>query len=106
MAWIFLFIAGIFEVVWVVSLKYAENFTRPGPTLLTLSAMVAGILCLSQAIKIVPIGTAYAVWTGVGAVGTAIMGIAFFGESRNIPRVACIFLIVIGIVGLKLTTAK
>lgn len=103
MAWIYLFVAGLFEVAWAVGLKYAEGFSRPGPTLWVLGTMAVSIYCLAQAVRVLPVGTAYAVWTGIGAVGTVLAGILLFGEPRDALRLACIALIVAGIVGLKLT---
>ena len=104
MAWITLFIAGLMEVGWAIGLKYAEGFTRLVPSVLTLAAMAGSIILLGLALKELPIGTAYAVWTGIGAVGTAILGIALFGEPATAARLASIGLIVAGIVGLKLVT--
>jgi quaternary ammonium compound-resistance protein SugE len=104
MAWLLLFIAGLFEVVWAVGLKYTEGFTRLWPSLGTGAAMVLSFLLLSQALRTLPVGTAYGVWTGIGAVGTAIFGILFLGEPRAAARLVCILLIVAGIAGLKLTS--
>lgn len=104
MAWLILVIAGLLEVGWAVGLKYAEGFRRPIPSALTLVAMVASIYLLAQAVKTIPIGTGYAIWTGIGAVGTAIFGILFLGEPAGALRLACIALIVSGIVGLKFTS--
>ena len=101
-AWMVLGLAGLFEVGWAVGLKYTEGFTRPWPNAATVAAMLASVLLLAQALKAIPLGTGYAVWTGIGAVGTAAMGIWLFGESREPLRLACIALIVAGIVGLKL----
>ena len=106
MAWLNLLIAGVFEVVWAIGLKYTEGFTRLWPSIGTLAAMAASIGFLAQALKSIPIGTGYAVWTGIGAVGTAILGIMLFGESRNPIRLVCIMVIVIGIVGLRLTSLE
>lgn len=102
MAWIVLFVAGIFEVVWAVGLKHTEGFTRLWPSVITLGAMWVSFACLSYALKTIPMGNAYAVWTGIGAVGVAIVGIVWFNELADIRRIACIGLIVLGIVGLKL----
>jgi quaternary ammonium compound-resistance protein SugE len=102
-AWINLFIAGALEIAWAVSLKYTDGFSKPGPTLLTIAGMTASFYFLAQAVKVLPVGTSYAVWTGIGAVGTAIMGILLFAESLSLPRLACIGLILIGIIGLKWT---
>lgn len=104
MAWIVLFVAGLLEVGWAIGLKYTEGFTRLVPSGLTLASMVGSIVLLGLAVKTLPIGTAYAVWTGIGAVGTALLGIALFGEPATALRLACIGLIVAGIVGLKLAT--
>jgi quaternary ammonium compound-resistance protein SugE len=104
MAWLLLLIAGLLEVGWAVGLKYTEGFTRLVPSVLTLVSMAASVGMLGLALKTLPIGTAYAVWTGIGAVGTAILGIVLFGDPAGIARMACIGLIVAGIVGLKLVT--
>jgi quaternary ammonium compound-resistance protein SugE len=104
MAWSILFIAGLLEVSWAIGLKYTEGFTRLVPSVLTLGAMTGSILLLGLALKSLPIGTAYAVWTGIGAVGTATLGIVLFGEPATAFRLASIGLIVAGIVGLKLVT--
>lgn len=103
-AWIVLLIAGFCEVGWAVGLKYTDGFTRLGPSLATLTAMVASVVLLGWSLKSLPLGTAYAVWTGIGAVGTALLGMALFGESRETARLVSIGLIVAGIVGLKLVT--
>src|SRR3954467_4472538 len=104
MAWAVLFAAGLMEIGWAIGLKYTEGFTRLVPSVLTLAAMTASILLLGLALKSLPIGTAYAVWTGIGAVGTATLGIYLFGEPATAFRLASIGLIVAGIVGLKLVT--
>ena len=104
MAWTILFVAGLMEIGWAIGLKYAEGFTRPLPSVLTLACMLASIVLLGLAVKTLPIGTAYAVWTGIGAVGTAVLGIVLFGDPATALRLACIGLIVAGIVGLKLVT--
>jgi quaternary ammonium compound-resistance protein SugE len=103
-AWIMLGAAGLLEIVWAVGLKYAEGFTKPVPSAITISAMVASMWLLAQAARTLPLGTAYAVWTGIGAVGAALLGIMLFSESANAMRLACIALIVVGIIGLKLAT--
>jgi quaternary ammonium compound-resistance protein SugE len=103
-AWLILVIAGLCEVGWAVGLKYTEGFSRLWPSAATLLAMVVSVVLLGWSLKVLPLGTAYAVWTGIGAVGTAILGIMLFGESREAMRLACIGLIVCGIVGLKLLT--
>ena len=104
MAWAILVVAGLMEVGWAVGLKYTDGFTRPLPTTLVVGAMVASVWLLAIALRTIPIGTGYAVWTGIGAVGTAVLGMFLFGESREPARLACIVLIVAGIVGLKLVT--
>ena len=104
MAWLLLLIAGLLEVGWAVGLKYTEGFTRLVPSVLTLVSMTASVGMLGLALKTLPMGTAYAVWTGIGAVGTAILGIVLFGDPAGAARIACITLIVTGIVGLKLAT--
>lgn len=104
MAWIYLVIAGLFEVAWAIGLKYTEGFTRPWPSLGTAAAMAVSFWLLALSLNTLPVGTAYAVWTGIGAVGTAILGIWLFGEPRHPMRLACILLIVAGIAGLKLTS--
>ena len=104
MAWVVLIVAGLFEIGWAIGLKYTEGFTRLVPTLATAAAMVVSLGLLGIALKTLPVGTAYAVWTGVGSVGTALLGILLFGESTSALRLACIGLIVAGIVGLKFVT--
>ncbi|MFZ5640760.1 MAG: quaternary ammonium compound efflux SMR transporter SugE [Bacillota bacterium] len=105
MAWVYLFIAGVLETGWAIGLKYTEGFSRFWPSIWTIIAMIASFLFLSHALKTLPVGTAYAVWTGIGAVGTALAGIFFFDESREVLRIICLLLIVAGIAGLKLTSA-
>ena len=102
MAWIWLTVAGLLEVVWAIGLKYTDGFTRPWPSAITIAAMVASVYCLALAVRTIPIGTGYAVWTGIGAVGVAILGMALFAEPATAARIGCIGLIVAGIVGLKL----
>ena len=104
MAWIALVVAGLFEVVWAIGLKYTDGFTRLWPSVGTVAAMGVSIVLLAWAMKTLPVGTAYAVWTGIGAVGTVILGIALFGEAATVARLACVGLIVAGIVGLKVVT--
>jgi quaternary ammonium compound-resistance protein SugE len=104
MAWIILFIAGLTEIGWAIGLKYTEGFTRLWPSVFTGVSMVVSIVLLGIALKTLPLGTAYAIWTGIGTVGTAILGIYLFGESAAVLRLVCIGLIVAGIVGLKLVT--
>jgi quaternary ammonium compound-resistance protein SugE len=101
MAWFILLVAGLLEVAWAIGLKYTEGFTKPLPTVLTVLAMGASVGLLGLALRTLPVGTAYAVWTGIGAVGTAILGMVLFGEAATAMRLACIALIVAGIVGLK-----
>ena len=103
-AWIILLIAGLCEVGWAVGLKYTEGFSRLWPSLATLLAMVVSVALLGWSLKVLPLGTAYAVWTGIGAVGTALLGMLLFGESREVARLLSISLIVAGIIGLKLLT--
>ncbi len=106
MPWVFLIIAGLFEVVWAIGLKFTMGFTRLGPSVITVSAMIASFLFLAQALKSIPVGTGYAVWTGIGAVGVAIIGMIWLGESREVLRILCIVLIVAGVLGLKLVTTS
>lgn len=103
MSWIILLLAGLFEVGWAIGLKYTEGFTRPLPTLLTVSAMLVSLGLLGLAMKELPLGTAYAIWTGVGAIGTVIAGIILFGESIALMRLASVALIVTGLIGLKMS---
>jgi len=103
-AWIMLCIAGVFEIGWAIGLKYTEGFTRPGPSIATAIAIAVSMLLLAWSIRTLPVGTAYAVWTGIGAVGTAVLGIVLFGEPAAVARLVCIGLIVAGVVGLKLVT--
>ena len=104
MAWFILLVAGLFEIGWAVGLKYSDGFTRLWPSLGTVAAMAASLGLLGLALRSLPLGTAYAVWTGVGTVGTALLGIALLGDSADPLRLICIGLIVAGIVGLKLAT--
>ena len=104
MAWIYLTIAGLFEIGWAIGLKYTEGFTRLLPSLWTMGSMILSIVLLGLALKTLPVGTAYAVWTGIGAVGTAALGIYLFAEPATVARLLCIGLILSGIVGLKLVT--
>ncbi len=105
MAWTYLVIAGLFECAWAIGLKFTEGFTRFWPSLFTILSMVISFWLLSLAMRSIPIGTAYAVWTGIGAVGVAVLGMAIFGESRDLMRVICLLLIVSGILGLKLVSS-
>jgi quaternary ammonium compound-resistance protein SugE len=104
MAWLLLVAAGLFEVGWAIGLKYTDGFSRPLPTALTVAAMAVSLGLLGLALRDLPVGTAYAVWTGVGAVGTAALGILLFGDPATPGRLACIGLIVAGIAGLKLVS--
>jgi quaternary ammonium compound-resistance protein SugE len=106
MAWTLLLIAGLLEVVWAIGLKYTNGFTVLWPSLITVAAMVASIFLLALALREIPVGTGYAVWTGIGAVGAALLGIVLFNEAKDAPRLLCIGLIVMGIVGLKLTSPE
>jgi quaternary ammonium compound-resistance protein SugE len=103
-AWLVLFVAGLCEVGWAIGLKYSAGYTRLLPSALTIGLMVLSVVLLGWSLKALPVGTAYAVWTGIGAVGTAALGIYLFGESAAVPRLVCIGLIVAGILGLKLVT--
>jgi quaternary ammonium compound-resistance protein SugE len=105
MAWVILVLAGLFEIGWAVGLKYTDGFTRLWPTVGTVASMLVSLGLLGLALKSLPLGTAYAVWTGVGTVGTAILGIVLLGESAAVMRLVCIGLIVAGIVGLKLVSS-
>lgn len=102
MAWFYLFVAGLMEVAWAVGLKYTEGFTRLWPSVWTGAALALSMLLLAAALRTLPLGTAYAVWTGIGAVGTALLGIILFGEPRDALRLICIGLVVAGVVGLSL----
>jgi quaternary ammonium compound-resistance protein SugE len=104
MAWAYLFVAGLFEVAWAIGLKYTDGFSRLLPSVLTLACMAVSLALLGLALKSLPIGTAYAVWTGIGAVGTAALGIYLFGEPAGVLRLFCIALVVAGILGLKLVS--
>lgn len=106
MVWLCLLIAGFFEVAWAIGLKYSNGFTRLWPSIFTVVSMIAGFFFLSQALRTIPVGTGYAVWTGIGAVGTAILGILLFAEPASLPRLICIGLILVGIIGLKVTTGQ
>lgn len=102
MAWIVLFLAGLCEIAWAVGMKYTEHFTRPWPTFATVVAMIASVLLLEYAARTLPLGTAYAIWTGIGAIGTVVLAIVLFGEPASLLRLVCLSLIVIGIIGLRL----
>ncbi len=104
MAWFYLFIAGISEIGWALGMKYTEGFTKPVPTVLTLAVMAVSIFFLGLAVKHLPLGTAYAIWTGIGTIGTVVLGIWLFNEPSDVIRLGCIGLIVTGIIGLKLVS--
>jgi quaternary ammonium compound-resistance protein SugE len=104
MAWIYIAIAGLFEVAWAIGLKYSDGFSKPGPTVFTVVGMILSFAFLAQGVRTIPVGTAYAVWTGIGAVGTAIWGIARLGEPLTAARVTCLTMIIAGIIGLKLVS--
>ena len=105
MAWLYLIVAGIFECGWAIGIKYTDGFTKFWPSVLTLTAMAISIWLLSMAMKTIPIGTAYAIWTGIGAVGVTIVGMLLFNESIEILRIFCLLLIVAGIIGLKIVSS-
>jgi len=105
MAWLVLIVAGLLEIVWATGLKFTEGFTRPWPSVITAAAMALSVWLLAVALKTIPIGTGYAVWTGIGAAGTAVMGMWLFGESRELVRILSILTIVAGIVALKVSTS-
>ena len=105
MAWVILAVAGLLEIGWAIGLKYTDGFTRPGPTVATVAAMVISLVLLGLAMRTLPVGTAYAVWTGIGTVGTVLLGMFLFGESAHPIRLLFIAMIVGGIVGLKLVTS-
>lgn len=104
MSWLWLVLAGIFEIGWAVGLKYVQGFSRPWPLILTVAFLVASMVLLGMALKDLPLGTAYAVWTGIGTVGTFLLGIVLFGESVEPLRILCAGLIVAGVLGLKMVT--
>ena len=104
MDWVYLLVAGAFEIVWASGLKYTDGFTRLWPSVGTVATMSVSMVCLALALRTIPIGTAYAIWTGIGAVGTAIIGIALFNEPRDLDRLFFIFVIIAGIAGLKLSS--
>lgn len=101
MAWTYLLIAGLLETAWAIGLKYTDGWTKLWPSVFTVIGMIASFYFLSQALRTLPVGTAYAIWTGIGAVGTALLGIFLFGEPRDLLRFACIGLIIAGVVGLR-----
>ena len=106
MKWVYLLIAGVFEVGWAIGLKYSQGFTKTMPSILTLIGMIASFYFLSLSIKTLPIGTAYAIWTGIGTIGTVLLGIILFKEPINIMRIVCIVFIISGIIGLKLVSIE
>ena len=105
MAWVILFIAGLFEMAWALLLKQSEGFTRPGPTVGFVISLCLSMLLLAQALKTLPVGSAYAVWTGIGAAGTAIVGMLWLGESRDILKLVSLIMLVAGIIGLRITSS-
>lgn len=106
MNWVILIIAGLFETAWAIGMKYSNGFTRLYPSLFVIITMSISVYLLSVSLKTLPVGSAYAVWTGIGAIGTAILGIILFGESRELVRIICIFLIITGIIGLRIFSGK
>jgi quaternary ammonium compound-resistance protein SugE len=104
MSWTYLIIAGLLEIIWAIGLKYTEGFSKLVPSVITIIAMIASVVFLAIALKTIPVGTGYAVWTGIGAVGTAILGIVLFAEPATAARIGCIALIVAGIIGLKIAS--
>jgi quaternary ammonium compound-resistance protein SugE len=106
MAWVYLVLAGLFEIGWAVGLKYSQGFTRPWPSVATVLAMAVSLSLLGLSLRTLPLGTAYAVWTGIGAVGTVLVGILLFGEGAGVARLACVTLILAGIAGLKLSAGR
>ncbi|MBM6592694.1 quaternary ammonium compound efflux SMR transporter SugE [Microvirga pudoricolor] len=104
MAWIYLALAGLFEIGWAIGLKYTDGFSRLVPSALTVASMIVSVVLLGLALKTLPVGTGYAVWTGIGTVGTALLGIYLFADPANAARLACIGLIVVGILGLKMAS--
>jgi quaternary ammonium compound-resistance protein SugE len=105
LAWLLLLLSGLFDVAWAISMKYAQGYTRPGWTVLSLVLLAGFVLLLGRALRVLPVGTAYAVWTGIGAVGTVLLGIVLFGESASVARIGGITLVIAGIVLLKLSPA-
>jgi quaternary ammonium compound-resistance protein SugE len=106
MAWVYLFIAGIFEIVWAIGLKYTNGFTRLWPSVITVVGMIISFYYLSQATKVLPIGTAYTIWTGIGAAGAVILGIVLFGEPKTLLRFVFLAFVITGIIGLKVTAGS
>src|SRR6187431_1163786 len=105
-SWTYLVLAGLLEIGWAIGLKYTEGFSRLWPSVATAAAIIASLALLGLALRNLPVGTAYAVWTGIGAAGTAILGMVFLGESRDVMRLLCVGLIIAGVIGLKLTAAR
>ncbi|MER2996180.1 DMT family transporter [Pontibacter populi] len=106
MAWVYLILAGICEIGWAYGLKYSEGFTKPVVSIITVAGMILSFVLLSQAMKTLPLGTAYGIWTGIGAAGSAILGIVFLNEPRDLVRILCILMIVAGVVGLKVFSGE
>jgi quaternary ammonium compound-resistance protein SugE len=106
MAWLLLLVAGLFEIAWAIGLKYTVGFSRLWPSVFTVLAMVVSVVCLALALKTIPVGTGYAIWTGIGAAGTAILGIVLFGEAATVARLLCIGVILAGIIGLKIFSGE
>ena len=106
MAWLFIFIAGLLEIAWAIGLKYSNGFTRPFASVTTIVLMILSFIVLAQGIRTIPVGTGYAVWTGIGAAGTAILGVILFNEPLTAARVACLAMVIAGIVGLKLVSPQ
>lgn len=104
MAWISLFVAGLFEIGWAIGLKYTDGFSKLWPSVWTIASMIVSLVFLEYALRTLPVGTAYAVWVGIGAVGTAVLGMWLFNESRDVARIVCLMLIVAGVIGLKVVT--
>jgi quaternary ammonium compound-resistance protein SugE len=104
MAWISLFVAGLFEIGWAIGLKYTDGFSKLWPSVWTVASMIVSLVVLEYALRTLPVGTAYAVWVGIGAVGTAALGMWLFNESRDVARIVCLMLIVAGVIGLKVVT--
>lgn len=106
MHWVILFIAGLLEVVWALMLKQSDGFTKPLPTAIFVIALIASMVLLAQSLRVLPVGTAYAIWTGIGAAGTAILGMIFLGESRDVIKLVSLVMIIAGIVGLRLSSTQ
>lgn len=106
MHWIILFIAGLFEIAWAIGMKYSDSFSKPWATTFTIVCMIISFALLSHAMKFLPVGTAYGIWTGIGAVGTAIMGIILFNDPKDLPRLLFLGMICVGIIGLKVVSGS